>query len=415
MSLPTELFDYVERADDAYRYTILSEAELGRGRMVDLELTSQVWKGLVWKHRLLVFIPDEPTAPDMTLLTIGADFSNPEDYYTGLGELSMESAGITCAFLFDVPNQPLFDGKVEDEIIAYTLVQYLDTGEADWPLLLPMTRSVVRAMDAIQALMHAKGRFAPERFVTTGMSKRGWTTWLSAIVDKRVAGIIPMVYDNLNLFAQLPHQTEVWTEYSEQISDYTDYNLPDRMQTPEGFHLAQIIDPYTYRERLSLPKLIMNGANDRYWATDALNLYWDGLDGPKHVLYVPNGRHGLNDPQRVWSAALAFVQAVAAKTSLPSLQWEYHETVSELQLTVQTETPVAAARLWFAYSDSLDFRNSVWDPVPMTVTPAQCALTLALPEDGCLAVFGEIDFAATANSTYSLSTQVHIVDRRSSP
>jgi len=413
MSLPTDLSDYVERPDDAYRYTILTEERLGSGTRYDLSLTSQVWQGITWQHRLQVFVPFGATRSDLALLTIGADFGN-LDYYRGLGDLYTQATGSVCAFLFDVPNQPLFDGRVEDEIIAYTLAQCLDTGDPEWPLLLPMTKSAVRAMDAVQALLRAQERPAPERFVVTGMSKRGWTTWLSAVADSRVAGIIPMVFDNLNLFAQMPHQQEVWTDYSEQISDYTEYNLQARMATPEGFRLAQVIDPFTYRERLSLPKLIMNGANDRYWATDALNLYWDGLIGPKHVLYIPNSGHGLNDPQRMWSAALAFVQAVAAKTSLPSLQWQYHETASELQLTVQTETPAAAARLWFAYSESLDFRNSVWDPAPMTVTPANCALTLALPEDGCLAVFGEIDFATASHSTYSLSTQVRIVDRRAS-
>jgi PhoPQ-activated pathogenicity-related protein len=412
MSLPTELFDYVERPDDAFNYTLLSEEDLGRGCLYDLELTSQVWQGLVWKHRLLVFIPEEPTVPDIALLTIGADFSNPEDYYRDLGELYMEGTGAVCAFLFDVPNQPLFDGKVEDEIIAYTLVQYLDTGEADWPLLLPMTKSVVRAMDAVQALMHTKGRFAPERFVTTGMSKRGWTTWLSAVADKRVAGIVPMVYDNLNLFAQMPHQREVWTDYSEQISDYTDHNLPERMRTPEGFHLAQIIDPYTYRDRLSLPKLIMNGANDRYWATDALNLYWDGLSGPKHVLYVPNGRHGLNDPRRVWSAALAFVVAVAQGGALPALQWEFREEASVLHLTVTSEAPISGARLWVNYSETLDFRPSVWDAMPIVLSPDENTVSLPLPTQGCLAVFAEIDLAPADLRAYSLSTQMHIVDRR---
>lgn len=412
MSVPTELFDYVERPDEAYRYTILSDEELGRGRMVDLELTSQIWQGIVWKHRLLVFIPDEPSAPDMALLTIGADFSNPEDYYRDLGALYIEGTGVVCAFLFDVPNQPLFDGMIEDTIIAHTLVQYLDTGEAGWPLLFPMTKSVVRAMDAIQALLQEKGRFAPERFVTTGMSKRGWTTWLSAVVDKRVAGIVPMVYDNLNLIAQLPHQREVWADYSEQISDYTEHNLPERMRTPQGFHLAQMIDPYTYRERLSLPKLIMNGANDRYWATDALNLYWDGLDGPKHVLYVPNGSHGLNDPQRVWSAAQAFVAAVAKGSSLPPLQWEFQEEPNVLHLTLKSDAPITGARLWVNVSETLDFRPGVWEAQEVALTPEGGKVTLPLPDKDCLAAFAEIDLAPTDLPAYSLSTQVHIVDHR---
>jgi PhoPQ-activated pathogenicity-related protein len=414
MNLPTELSDYVERPDDAYRYTILAEEALGRGILYDLELISQVWQGIVWKHRLQVFVPDETTVADMALLTVGADFDNP-NYNRGLGDLYTEATGLICAFLFDVPNQPLFEGKVEDEVIAYTLAQCLNTGDMDWPLLLPMTKSAIRAMDAVQALLHEKGRFAPHRFVVTGMSKRGWTTWLTGAADKRVAGIIPMVYDNLNLFVQMPHQQEVWDAYSEQISDYTQYDLQARMRTPEGFRLAQIIDPYTYREHLTMPKLIMNGTSDRYWATDALNLYWDGLSGPKHVLYVPNGRHGLNDPQRVLSAALAFVHAVAAETDLPAFQWEFHETTSELEVVVQTETPASAACLWVAFSETLDFRTCDWESIPLAVTSAGCTAAIPLPQSGCLAVFGEIEFTPPDSPPYALSTQMRIVDRRATP
>lgn len=411
MSLPTELSDYVKRPDAAYRYAILSEEKLGGGTQYDLELTSQVWQGIVWKHRLQVFVPDGTPVSDLALLTIGADFGNP-NYHRGIGDLYTEATGLICAFLFDVPNQPLFDGKIEDELIAYTLVQCLETGDIDWPLLLPMTKSAVRAMDVIQELLREKGYAAPERFVVSGMSKRGWTTWLSAVADSRVAGIVPMVYDNLNLFAQMPHQREVWTDYSEQISDYTEYDLPARMRTPEGFRLAQIIDPYTYRERLTLPKLIMNGANDRYWATDALNLYWEGLPGPKNVLYIPNSGHGLNDPQRVWSAALAFVHAVASGTSLPQLESKFEEKVSDLHCVVQTDTPVAAGRLWVAHSETLDFRTCLWNSIPLTLTPEGCTGTIPLPQEGCLAVFGEIELT-TDSQNFSLSTQMRIVDRRS--
>jgi PhoPQ-activated pathogenicity-related protein len=410
MSLPTELSDYVDRPDAAYRYAVLREEKRDGGKLYDLELTSQVWQSIVWKHRLHLFVPDRTTFPEVALLGIGGDFGD-SNYYNALGDLSTES-GLICAFLFDVPNQPLFEGKVEDELIAYTLVQCLDTGKADWPLLLPMTKSAMRAIDTVQALLRETGHVAPERFVVSGMSKRGWTTWLSSVADSRVAGIIPMVYDNLNLFAQMPHQREVWTDYSEQIRDYTEYDLQARMSTPEGFRLAQIIDPYTYRERLTLPKLMMNGSNDRYWATDALNLYWDGLVGPKHILYIPNSGHGLNDPQRIWRTTLAFVHAVASDIPLPPLDLKFHESDSGLHLVLNTDASASAARVWLARSETLDFRSCVWESSPLALAAEGWTTTIPLPSDGCLAAFGEIDLTPVGVPAYSLSTQMRIVDRR---
>ena len=37
--------------------------------------------------------------------------------------------------------------------------------------------------------------------------------------------------------------------------------------------------PWVYRDKLTMPKLILNGTNDPYWTLDALNLYWDDLNG----------------------------------------------------------------------------------------------------------------------------------------
>src|SRR5262245_65524261 len=97
-----------------------------------------------------------------------------------------------------VPNQPLVfagetQGRVEDSFIAYTWDKFLRTGDEKWPARLPMTKAAVRAMDSVTAFCATPqgGGSKIDQFVISGGSKRGWTTWTTAAVDKRVIAIIP--------------------------------------------------------------------------------------------------------------------------------------------------------------------------------------------------------------------------------
>src|SRR5207237_8100873 len=108
-----------------------------------------------------------------------------------------------------VPNQPLTfhgDGKPrsEDDLIAYCQIKYLDTGDPTWLPRLPMVKSAVRAMDAVTEFLASEqgGKTAVKRFVVSGGSKRGWTTWLTGAVDPRVVAIIPVVIDVVNCRAR---------------------------------------------------------------------------------------------------------------------------------------------------------------------------------------------------------------------
>ena len=107
-----------------------------------------------------------------------------------------------------VPNQPLVlnsDGKPrsEDDLLAYGWVKFMDTGDPLWIPRLPMVKSAVRAMDTVTALLASEqgGKADVKTFVVAGGSKRGWTTWLTGAVDKRVVAIVPIVIDVVNVQA----------------------------------------------------------------------------------------------------------------------------------------------------------------------------------------------------------------------
>ncbi len=141
--------------------------------------------------------------------------------------------GSRVALLHQVPNQPLLGEKTEDALIAETFVRYLETKDKNWPLLFPMVKSAVRAMDAVQAWDRERGKGEVKQFVVAGASKRGWTTWLTGAVDNRVIAIAPMVIVMLNIATQGPNQLDVWGQYSEQIDDYVNRGLMDGLGTSE--------------------------------------------------------------------------------------------------------------------------------------------------------------------------------------
>ncbi len=97
-----------------------------------------------------------------------------------------EIMGAPVAVLLQVPEQPLFGGMVEDEIISYTFAEYMKSGDAEWPLLLPMVKSAVRGNGCDSGVRQGEWQLDVENFLVTGASKRGWTTWLTAAVDPRV-------------------------------------------------------------------------------------------------------------------------------------------------------------------------------------------------------------------------------------
>jgi PhoPQ-activated pathogenicity-related protein len=401
-----DLASYIARPEPEYRWSKESVTPAGVVEITDVNLRSQVWRGIPWDHKLRVFRPLVAKYPKLGVLLITG--GNPGTDDTQIGTLAAMAIGAPVAILFNIPNQPLFDGKTEDDLIAYTFGEFLKSGDDTWPLLLPMTKSAVKAMDALQALSEQEWKARIEGFVVTGASKRGWTTWLTGAVDPRVRGIAPMVFDNLNFDAQMPHQLKLWGKYSEQIEDYSRRGLQAQMATDRGRQLTRMVDPWSYRDRLTMPKLLVNGSNDRYWATDAVNLYWDDLKGDNRLLVMPNAGHSLDgDRLRMFGTIAAFCRSVAEGKKLPSVANHAELKDGQERIRVTVDTPAKEARLWVAQSTSHDFRDAKWESRPMRLEENAYVAELPVPATGAVAWFAEVEIM-TETSSYLLSTPPHI-------
>jgi len=275
------LENYIARTEPDYRWQLTKVLNEPWGTIGHYELISQNWRGHSWTHHLVIVRPGSIRNPGIAFLRIAGD-GNGENQIDSLKTLAERSGAVTAA-LMNVPNQPFYDDRREDALIAYTFNQYLKTGDETWPLLFPMVKSAVKAMDAIQDIVKSEHKQQINRFVVSGASKRGWTTWLAAAVDKRIAAIAPMVIDTLNMKAQLQWSEQIYGKQSTKLKDYTELNLHRKMDNEAMRNLRSWIDPYAYIERFTMPKLLLLGTNDPYWTVDSLRHYWNDLPEPKLI------------------------------------------------------------------------------------------------------------------------------------
>jgi PhoPQ-activated pathogenicity-related protein len=400
-SPPQELYNYLAKKDASYAFRVAKEDDGG----TTIELTSQTWQGRPWRHTILLRQPKKLAARGTGILYITGDGPRDGDYRQ-LAFFS-EATGMPVAMLFDVPNQPLWDMR-EDDLIAHTFQKYIETRDPDWPLLFPMTKSALRAMDAVQGV--TKNADNPlTNFVVTGASKRGWTTWfVGASHDPRVLGIAPMVYDNLNVTKQMPHQIKQWGKYSEMIEDYTRRGLQQQLNKEPGKTLARIIDPYTYRSEIKVPTLIVTGGNDRYWTVDAMSQYWNDLKQPKWAKVIPNVGHDLGGGLEAANTIGAFARSLAGVAPMPKPTWRFTDERSATRIRVGSDVPFEDARVWIAWSDTTDFRDAKWQATAK-LTPAEPEMAFLVPQKNAVA-FVEFRYRI-GDRTFSVTTPTRVLKK----
>ncbi|MFW6279272.1 MAG: PhoPQ-activated protein PqaA family protein, partial [Bacillota bacterium] len=230
-----------------------------------------------------------------------------------------------------------------------------------------------------------------------------------AAVDSRVKGIAPAVYDKLGLTKQMEHQLEAWRTYSPQIADYTRRGLQQELETEIGQKLVDLVDPYSYLDKITVPKLIMIGTNDPYWPLDALHLYQDQLSGPVNQLYVPNTGHGIdNDQERVFGAYGVFHYQTARGLTLPRIEDSLTAREKGHKFSVYTGfLPAAEVKLWQAEAISRDFRDAEWEVIETQKNTGNSEFVIDIPDIGWRAVMAEVVYKEPIE--FSLTTGVHLI------
>ncbi len=404
----TALDRYVATPDPAYKYELVSKFDSEGATAYVIKMTSQTWRSekevnrTEWWHWLTIVKPTEVKHSKALLYVTGGNNNGGAPTRADANLLNVaKTTKSVVAELKMVPNQPLLfsddqKSRVEDEIIAYTWDKFIKTGDELWPLRLPMTKAAVRAFDTMQTFCATAegGNVKLDGYVVMGGSKRGWTAWTTAIVDKRVVAVIPIVIDMLNVVPSFQHHRAVYGYYAPAVGDYEAMDLMTKVGTSEYAKLMKIEEPYEYRQRLTLPKFIINATGDQFFLPDSWQYYFNDLPGVKHLRYVPNAEHSLNGTDALFTA-LACYNAVINQTQLPNYSWDI---AKDGTIRVTTKDKPSAVKLWQASNPGArDFRLTTigfkWKATDLAETkPGEYVVKMAAPKRGYTAYMVELTF-----------------------
>ncbi len=422
----TALDRYVESPDLSYKYELVNKVQ-GKGYMTYiLDMTSQTWRSpsevnrTVWRHWMVVIKPDEVKSGKSLLYISGGNnnSSAPKDADAQIAQIAVMTKSVV-AELRMVPNQPLTFGddkkpRVEDDLIAYTWDKFLRTGNELWPARLPMTKATVRAMDTVISFLgsEAGGNVKIDGFVVAGGSKRGWTAWTTAAVDKRVVAVIPIVIDVLNIEPSMRHHFAAYGYYAPAVAEYEEMGIMKWDGKPEYRALMKIEEPFEYRHRLTMPKFIINATGDQFFLPDSWQFYYNDLPGVKYLRYVPNAEHSLRGSD-AWMTILACYHATLNDAPLPQFTWKIEKDGA---IRVQTKDKPSQVKLWQATNPGArDFRLTTIGPrwkseVLKEQVNGEYVARIAPPKRGWTALMIELTFPSGLSlAPFKFTTGVKVI------
>ena len=420
----TALDRYVHEPDTNYTWRLVQTIESKGFRTHVIDLISQSWRSsnevnrTQWQHWLTIVQPDEvKSSTGMLFIGGGSNRTNPPAKSEDNLILVATTTGTVVAELRNVPNEPLTfagetKGRTEDALIAYTWDKFLRTGDERWPARLPMTKAAVRAMDTVTAFCASEAgrKVKVDKFFVAGGSKRGWTTWTTAIVDPRVIAIAPIVIDMLNIVPSFIHHYEAYGFYAPAVGDYVREKIMDWNGTPEYRALMKIEEPFEYRERLDLPKFIINASGDQFFLPDSSQFYFKELPGVKYLRYVPNADHSLRGSD-AWMTLLGAYAAIVKGSHLPEFTWAFE---GEGQIRVKAADKPQSVKLWQATNPKArDFRlmtiKEAWTSTEVPQdgkTEGVYVAKVGKPEQGWTACFVELTYGTNMPMKFTSGVRV---------
>ena len=165
-----------------------------------------------------------------------------------------------------------------------------------------------------------------------------------------------MVIDMLNLVPSFENHYRSYGEFSPAVSSYVKYDIQDWLETDEFKKLMSYVEPYSFLDKYSMPKYIINAGSDEFFSTDSWRFYYDQLPDDKILRYVPNSNHSLSGGY-LNKDLMAYFYRIINDINFPSLKWTLNKNIIEVELDYQDDYNVS---IWTAINEEgRDFR--LWE------------------------------------------------------
>ncbi|MDP3738592.1 MAG: PhoPQ-activated protein PqaA family protein [Hyphomonadaceae bacterium] len=426
---PQNVLDsYIAKTDPSFAWKV-EKTFAGPGyHGVVIDLTSQTWLTAaqtdrsVWKHWLTLTIPDQVSS-NKAFLFIGGGSNGraaPKGPSENMAKMAVDTNSVV-AELGQVPNQPMHFSdspnvdRTEDDIIAYLQARYDPVKNPEALVRLPMVKSGTSAMTAVQEFMATPdgGARKIDGFVVSGGSKRGWTSWLVGLEDKRVIGMIPIVINVLDIDATTKHHWMAMGYFSPALGDYVNHKLiPDQIGKPGLNAVNAIEDPLNYRgrPRMKIPKFIINAVGDEYFPPDNTKFSYHLLPAKKQLRMLPNSKHSTQGTD-IGESMTAWYGAVINNKPIPEYSWTVREDGA---LVVKPGAKPSQVLLWQGTNPKArDFRvdsiGNAFTSSPLQAQPdGTYVANVDKPAAGFTAYFVEMTYPSGTKYPFKFTTEVYV-------
>jgi PhoPQ-activated pathogenicity-related protein len=194
------------------------------------------------------------------------------------------------------------------------------------------------------------------------------------------------------------------------VKDYQDMGIMEVGSTPRYEALMRLEDPYSYKDRFTMPKFIMNSAGDQYFLPDSSRFYFDDLPGEKYLRYVPNTDHSLRNSDARQSL-IAYYDAVLHNRPRPKFSWKF---AKDGGILVKCQDKPSEVKLWQATNpEKRDFRLMSLGPAYKSSEvidrgDGTYEAKIKNPEKGWTASFVELTYPSGGKYPFKFTTTVRV-------